>query len=89
MKRSTKIQIKSVIVGNASIIYLVFSNDLAQLINNNYIHYPLLLLSVAGLLLTVIYNVFGGGLFGRKWIKYYIQEYKQEKKESKSSNPWN
>ena len=87
MKRSTKIFIPNLIVGNTSILYIVFSNNLSQLINNNYIHYTLLLFSIAGILFTVIYNVFGGGLFNRNFIKYYIQEH-NEGKENKGSKPW-
>ena len=87
MKGSTKIMIPTLIVGNASMLYIVFSENLSQLISNNYIHNALLLFSIVGLLFTFIYNVFGGGLFNRNFMKHYIQEHREEK-ENEGSNPW-
>ena len=87
MKRSTKIIIQSNIVGIPSFIYIAFSNNLSHLITNTYIHYTLLAFSITGILFTVIYNVFGGGLFNRNFMKYYIQEHKEEK-ETNGSKPW-
>ena len=80
--------IPTLIVGNASMLYIVFSENLSQQISSNYIHNALLLFSIAGLLFTVVYNVFGGGLFNRNFMKHYIQENKEEKENQGSSNPW-
>lgn len=85
MKQSTKILIPTFIIGNASVLYIVFSNSFTELIQNSIISNVLLLLAILGVFFTVIYNIFGGGLLNRKFLYYYINE-GHEHKEDKQ--PW-
>ncbi len=66
-------------------LYMVFSGTLSELIQNNTIHSLLFWQSIIGIFITVVFNIFGGGLLNRKFVKYYIQEHQQDKR---AKQPW-
>lgn len=85
MKQSTKIWLPTLFVGNASIIYIVFYQEISSAINNAYVSGTFLILSALGLFFTIIFNIFGGGWLNRKFIYYYVNE---PKVTAQSKQPW-
>jgi len=78
MKPSTKVLIPTTIVGMLSILGIIFHSEISSYVRNSYISNILLAIEIMGLFFTMVYNVFGGGMFNREMIKQFIHEHENQ-----------